>query len=1500
MLSRKRTGQIVDNSTSDVIPGCFDTNRWKMPMACTRITDKEVVESFFEDQFIHRMSQKKLFDMKPEFHCKSHADCSDYSQWMKRHPDKYLELCEIEIPQAIFKPVQTITKNGIEIRIKGVIESINPPCNGEAENGALCKNCHAEYIYLKGVLRKRKQSRLKGNRISAPGMRNSYLTKSKLAQKQEMEKRKLQNEVAKIQNENKQFDYLEDAALTKNESKFIAIFLEVIRSNKFPAQKAVLMNLFGKLDKGRNHHYTDLIKTFAKMHMNFLGQSNYSIFQQLFKLPSPSTLNDYKRDTNFQLGMNEIIIRQAAEEYRNNLVVESSDEARVRRALEGRRGAANEVLILGQSWDNDPSTWPNQHHIPVIDKTKGDLDQYTALERHVKSLLSSGSLAAHVSVHNFSCVTNYSLNSLVFCIWPPKSKGYNAGALFEVHREIRRRCASQSPPIGLLGHSTDSAGFSHSLAKWQMTPQPHLIDQGILYLGLGLPEEKYMAPYFWSYPSIMYLDYEHNQRSCLRMLKYPTLDMSMGPSISVTMDHVIQLRRTCIEKKIDTGLTEIDLILVKFFDQNSDAAYKVFSKTIADLLPKHVHGSIGTELYIRMVIYIMDPYRNVDFGSPPDVVESIATGLTMLRLWRKHVQLTKGHLTAQRGAAGNPAKRGNFITAQTYDSLEIQCHAAIDHQLALFLHANNYGEKYASPKNASTVATEKFIGQMQAKSSHFHSLNQEPSVAEVVDRAAKIHQNIEAQHSLAQHRIAPPSLSNRKKTLSRFVSHTVSCDYKYPPSYNKFQAELCAAFQRGSDNGRLLMQKLPEAFSAPIIKNKSWQQPYIFDYNVNMVSEAPTYDKISVKVNISGSEETSDDDCQPVASELSDEEDQLAVCEQAPITSDSAAVDENNDQIDDSTGGFQVNRNGQSVPLNRALKMALGVRDIISKVRGKRHWAAPLFSNGRPVPKDDNVVLYLHYAVKVNGKTEIVQITSIEKEDGHRIESTKKKESARFRGNILIYDQQSQTLSQPIAAVVTNWLSVETIIDEVVVEEDDDKLKLSDDSIIMLKAFKDDSTKKSTKGKKTLPKGYFEVEDILQERICPKTHEREYLVKYKGYGEEDNEWLPGSTFLGPVAFQTKSRSGRIRKHVTNHDIEEPLPLSPVSPAKKRPVSDDDDSDIEVPKRKSKKTTRPLESDDDGNESADNNNMHYETPSLSNAVITETDNLRKVLAPWGGEYNGVEIINTCPIDSILSMVYLQYQNDEFKSTLQTLAVEDTCCKNLLTVCQTVVDKGWSAAKWEWITKVLKIKKSKSTNTLDCWGDEHEMIVMNVQNSALCRSANQKTEKCQKCVTRSRNASTLEMALLLQDWFEIQRDGSLAKGVLPIEQIVNACYSHAGAVGKCNKCGSQTAITITVERLPAMLMFWLHPFIRNHLEFNKIDMLPKCIKVQKDVYRLLGATVFKDKHWRAVLLIDGIWVSYNPLIHDSNKVSPERDHVKLKKGEELQTLVYVKDNESTMSV
>ena len=149
----------------------------------------------------------------------------------------------------------------------------------------------------------------------------------------------------------------------------------------------------------------------------------------------------------------------------------------------------------------------------------------------------------------------------MFAIWPTPRKGYGAPALFEVQKEIRKRCRDSQPQIALVGHSTDSAGFSLRLAKWMMTPHQHLQDMGILYLGLGLPHERFLAPYFWKYPSIAYLDFEHNQRSCLRMLKSSTHDMVMfiddGDSENValvTMDHIMHLREKCLSSGVDIDI----------------------------------------------------------------------------------------------------------------------------------------------------------------------------------------------------------------------------------------------------------------------------------------------------------------------------------------------------------------------------------------------------------------------------------------------------------------------------------------------------------------------------------------------------------------------------------------------------------------------------------------------------------------------------------------------------------------------------------------------------------------------------------------------------------------------------------------------------------------------------------------------------------------------------------------------------------------------------------
>ena len=75
-----------------------------------------------------------------------------------------------------------------------------------------------------------------------------------------------------------------------------------------------------------------------------------------------------------------------------------------------------------------------------------------------------------------------------------------------------------------------------------------------------------------------------------------------------------------------------------------------------------------------------------------------------------------------------------------------------------------------------------------------------------------------------------------------------------------------------------------------------------------------------------------------------------------------------------------------------------------------------------------------------------------------------------------------------------------------------------------------------------LQHGFFEVDDIIDRRINSKTHEYEYRVRFRGYAESDDVWLPASSFNRPVDFSSSSRYGRKRFHKTNVDeAHNPLP-----------------------------------------------------------------------------------------------------------------------------------------------------------------------------------------------------------------------------------------------------------------------------------------------------------------------------------------------------------------------
>ena len=118
----------------------------------------------------------------------------------------------------------------------------------------------------------------------------------------------------------------------------------------------------------------------------------------------------------------------------------------------------------------------------------------------------------------------------------------------------------------MLGYSTDSAGFSLSAAVHMMTPRTEDIENGVHHLGLGLEDEKFLAPYYWFLPAICYLDYDHEQRLFLKNLKYGTRELVFWKQESlitriVSIQHLKDLRQRCQEQGLDSGLKATDLIL---------------------------------------------------------------------------------------------------------------------------------------------------------------------------------------------------------------------------------------------------------------------------------------------------------------------------------------------------------------------------------------------------------------------------------------------------------------------------------------------------------------------------------------------------------------------------------------------------------------------------------------------------------------------------------------------------------------------------------------------------------------------------------------------------------------------------------------------------------------------------------------------------------------------------------------------------------------------------
>jgi len=1175
----------------------------KKNVRCYYLWDSEVVKEFANDVQIRRRTPKNLFQERLKngvIRCHKdypdHFQCCNYKEWKVRHAVEAADLkqeAQSNGRSLYIALSKDVLVNGKVVDIRGGIKSLQPPRQEEAlsygKHPLTCENCFRQLRELKDIIQHRKSGSLytKTNRLGLSEFNKRYARRGEAVDALEIETHKRKQSEAKMKQlvratltPKEWEDSLHAACLNGEDQRLVISLVRLLRmgiSERSPMQMLVIRNLVSKLQKANNHHYVDLVKDISGLFKNELGPTNYSLLADIFGLAKETTAAKHSSQIRIDPGIDVTALDMAAETFRGLPVNESSDGARCLRFLEPRKLQNGEVVLVGQVWDPDVSTWHDQTlRVPRRDEKKNDPDDFTALKRLTDEFIERDKLAKSVSVHNLTAIASLNKPTIINCMWPNPDRGYQAKHLLEYWAALRRACYYdqsrdiRKTPINLIGYSTDSAGFSLAAAIQLMTPTEEEIKEGIQYLALGIDDEEFASPYYWHLPSIAYLDYDHEQRLFLKNLKYETRELTFWEDDRkstriATIRHLQDLKHKCQELGLDCGFNTSDLLLVYFFDQNSDACERLFTIRIVDLLDEHVPGSDGTSLYIRVVYYLIQPFRVPDFGSPEDVQKLVSYAITIFRLLKKVLELRKFGLHSKPGAKNNPARRGKFVTYGCYRTAEILFAAATIHQLAMFLHFRDLGPGWASPYNSGTKTTERIIGEMQGKTTELQNLDSQPTFGNMLERCSKVQFKLNAKQRLASAGASVKASSKRKNMAFAFKEKKYISNYTYPKDYHSFRAAQVRAHQEGVKKGQSLFAKyMPEQCVHLLKETWNWDTPYKYPkptgYKVvdghlpmdfNKLSKSFKYASLEdLESHCSGDKEEvesygNDDDDKTADNKENDGEDRGG-------QEDTDAEEENGDT---DTGGrkWKVSRytNGRLTYLHikQALKLLLP-REYISRSRHRRHWASKYLPGKEPVNPEHDIFKYCDVALRVTqdgkGRYQIGRVEAMEStKDGSEVTSFQLKSKASVRIRCSLYSRdESDVYFVSEDVLLTNWKSQSSIIGTVDIQPVPGKRSrytlypASKESLLRLGIFpydannphpvaEDDSQGCTSSGKDD---EFYEVEEVIGRRLSKDVLCYEYKVRFKGYGSEEDMWLPASFFNRPIQFEPTSKFGRKRKH----------------------------------------------------------------------------------------------------------------------------------------------------------------------------------------------------------------------------------------------------------------------------------------------------------------------------------------------------------------------------------
>ena len=268
--------------------------------------------------------------------------------------------------------------------------------------------------------------------------------------------------------------------------------------------------------------------------------------------------------------------------------------------------------------------------------------------------------------------------------------------------------------------------------------------------------------------------------------------------------------------------------------------------------------------------------------------------------------------------------------------------------------------------------------------------------------------------------------------------------------------------------------------------------------------------------------------------------------------------------------------------------------------------------------------------------------------------------------------------------------------------------------------------------------------------------------------------------------------------------------------------------------------------------------------------------------WGGTFGNVTLINTCPVDNFLTIVYTRMK-DVPQTSAKLSLIRESWAEDLVSIEKLFDQKEFSRGKIEWLRPFPQFDFSGASDTVDVWGNEFDLFWQRC--APMLKTAAESTCSSQQCPKReelltatgihlteisSQTLSETYLEAAIREWqlpaptqcgkeFATQPPPNTDAILGPPRLDISSGRMYQPFV--CNGVRNFNQRTFVPE-MPFAVPISLQHFASNGL-ITEPHQLPDTLVVQNKQYQLGGCTFWNGQHYTGCFRFQSQWFHYDGL-------------------------------------